>query len=74
MISEKTQTLVDEAMNYARTVIEQLRLIEYDLDDINADTRRVEDEICQIRNSVFALQNSLNRISYRFLRKGEKDD
>ena len=61
-MGSENRTWVVEAHDVVRTIINQLRMIEYDLDDINADTSRVEGELDQIRNNIFALQDNLNRI------------
>ena len=62
VMESENRTWVIEAHGVVQTIINQLRMIEYDLDDINADTSRVEEELGQIRNNIFALQDNLNQI------------
>jgi len=61
-MESENRTWVIEAYGVTQTIINQLYMMKYDLDDINADTSRVEEELGQIRNNIYALQNNLNKI------------
>jgi len=62
VMESENRTWVIKAHGVIQTIINQLYMMKYDLDDINADTSRVEEELGQIRNNIYALQNNLNQI------------